>query len=106
MYLMILSINSEATNIIRGVEQVRDTNPEYDSVDASQGTKASDSHSPKNQVKGNCYKMSECHIRKSKHLKGQWSPPVRHETRSHLKKEAQSETLGNLQMFPSPLLPP
>ena len=42
---MILRINSE---------QVRDTNPEYDSVDASQGTKASDSHSPINQVKTNC----------------------------------------------------
>ena len=56
------------------MEQVRDTNPEYDSVDASQGTKASDSHSPKNQVKGNCHNISECHIRKSKHLKGQLRP--------------------------------
>ena len=72
---MILSINSEATNIIRDVEQVRDTNPEYDSVDASQGTKASDSHSPKNQVKANCQNIFECHIRKSKHLKGHLRPP-------------------------------
>ena len=31
-------------------KQVRDANPEYDSVDTSQGTKERDKNSPKNQV--------------------------------------------------------
>ena len=37
-------------NVRNNQLQVRDTNPEYDSVEASQGTKVRDKNSPKNQV--------------------------------------------------------
>ena len=51
-------------NVRNNQYQVRDANPEYDSVEASQGTKVCDKNSPKNQVEKNCQKTSHYHVPK------------------------------------------
>ena len=44
-------------NVRNNQYQVRDANPEYDSVEASQGTKVCDKNSPKNQVEKTAKKI-------------------------------------------------